>query len=117
MVLSDASQTRSAILPSNLYGGIVRVKDVARVEMGEKDYSIVARLNGQPSALIAVYQLPGSNAVQTARGVRKLMDQMKQRFPQDMDYVISLDQTAAVTEGMKEVIVILGGGFAGVELK
>src|SRR4029077_8733533 len=65
------------------------------------------RLNGQPSALIAVYQLPGSNAVQTARGVRKLMDQMKQRFPQDMDYVISLDQTAAVTEGMKEVIVTL----------
>jgi len=85
-------------------GGIVRVKDVARVEMGEKDYSIVARLNGQPSALIAVYQLPGSNAVQTAAGVRKLMDQMKQRFPQDMDYAISLDQTRAVTEGMKEII-------------
>src|SRR6202045_2329160 len=85
-------------------GGIVRVKDVARVEMGEKDYSIVSRLNGQPSALIAVYQLPGSNAVQTAAGVRKLMAEMKQRFPQDMDYAISLDQTSAVTEGMKEII-------------
>jgi hydrophobe/amphiphile efflux-1 (HAE1) family protein len=88
-------------------GGIVRVKDVARVEMGEKDYSIVSRLNGQPSALIAVYQLPGSNAVQTAAGVRKLMAEMKQRFPQDMDYAIALDQTAAVTEGMKEIIVTL----------
>ncbi len=88
-------------------GGIVRVKDVARVEMGEKDYSIVSRLNGQPSAIIAVYQLPGSNAVQTAEGVRKLMAEMKQRFPQDMDYAIALDQTAAVTEGMKEIIVTL----------
>jgi hydrophobic/amphiphilic exporter-1 (mainly G- bacteria), HAE1 family len=88
-------------------GGIVRVRDVARVEMGEKDYSIVARLNGQPSALIAVYQLPGSNAVQTAEGVKKLMAEMKQRFPQDMDYGISLDQTSAVTEGMKEIIVTL----------
>jgi HAE1 family hydrophobic/amphiphilic exporter-1 len=88
-------------------GGIVRVKDVARVEMGEKDYSIVSRLNGQPAAIIAVYQLPGSNAVQTAAGVRKLMAEMKQRFPQDMDYAISLDQTSAVTEGMKEIIVTL----------
>ena len=88
-------------------GGIVRVKDVARVEMGEKDYSIVSRLNGQPSAIIAVYQLPGSNAVQTAAGIRKLMAEMKQRFPQDMDYAIALDQTAAVTEGMKEIIVTL----------
>src|SRR6202043_3601328 len=88
-------------------GGIVRVKDVARVEMGEKDYSIVSRLNGQPAAIIAVYQLPGSNAVQTAAGVRKLMAEMKQRFPQDMDYAISLDQTSAVTEGMREIIVTL----------
>ena len=53
---------------------------------------------------LAVYQLPGSNAVQTAAGVRKLMSQMKQRFPDDMDYAISLDQTAAVTEGMKEIV-------------
>jgi HAE1 family hydrophobic/amphiphilic exporter-1 len=72
--------------------------------MGTKDYSIVSRLNGQPSAIIAVYQLPGSNAVQTAAGVRKLMAEMKQRFPQDMDYAIALDQTSAVTEGMKEII-------------
>src|SRR6202795_4792145 len=85
-------------------GGIVRLKDVARVEMGTKDYSIVSRLNGQPSAIIAVYQLPGSNAVQTAAGVRKLMAEMKQRFPEDMDYAVSLDQTRAVTEGMKEII-------------
>jgi hydrophobic/amphiphilic exporter-1 (mainly G- bacteria), HAE1 family len=85
-------------------GGTVRVKDVARVELGAQDYSIVSRLNGQPTAIVAVYQLPGSNAVATAQGVRGLMSQMKQRFPGDMDYVVSLDQTTAVTAGMKEII-------------
>jgi HAE1 family hydrophobic/amphiphilic exporter-1 len=88
-------------------GGIVRVKDVARIELGANDYTRTGRLNGQPAAILAVYQLPGSNAVQAAAGVRKLMAQMKERFPDDIDYVISLDQTAAVTEGMKEIIVTL----------
>ena len=84
-------------------GGTVRVKDVARVELGTQDYSLSGRLNGQPSAVIAVYQLPGTNAVQTVEGVRKLMAQMKQRFPQDMDYAVSLDQTLPVTAGMREI--------------
>jgi HAE1 family hydrophobic/amphiphilic exporter-1 len=84
-------------------GGTVRVRDVARVELGTQDYSLSGRLNGQPSAVIAVYQLPGTNAVQTVQGVRKLMAQMKQRFPQDIDYAVSLDQTAPVTAGMKEI--------------
>jgi HAE1 family hydrophobic/amphiphilic exporter-1 len=85
-------------------GGTVRVKDVARVELGTQDYSIISRLNGKPCAAVAVYQLPGSNAVQTVAGVRKLMAQMKQRFPEDMDYAVSLDQTLSVTEGMKEIM-------------
>src|SRR6267154_1665881 len=102
--LTSPKQFEDVIVREVPDGGIVRVKDVARVEMGTKDYSIVSRLNGQPSGIIAVYQLPGSNAVQTAAGVRKLMAEMKQRFPQDMDYAIALDQTRAVTEGMKEII-------------
>jgi HAE1 family hydrophobic/amphiphilic exporter-1 len=85
-------------------GGIVRVRDVARVELGAQSYSLISRFNSKPSATIAVYQLPGSNAVQTVAGVRKLMGQMKQRFPEDVDYAVSLDQTAAVTEGMKEIV-------------
>jgi len=105
--LTSPEQFENVVVREAPDGGIVRVKDVARVELGEKDYSIVSRLNGQPAAIIAVYQLPGSNAVQTAAGVRKLMAEMKQRFPQDMDYAISLDQTAAVTEGMREIIVTL----------
>jgi HAE1 family hydrophobic/amphiphilic exporter-1 len=71
--LTSPKQFEDVIVREAPDGGIVRVKDVARVEMGTKDYSIVGRLNGQPSAIIAVYQLPGSNAVQTAAGVRKLM--------------------------------------------
>src|SRR5438309_527025 len=102
--LTSPEQFENVIVREAPDGGIVRVKDVARVELGAQDYSIVGRLNGQPSAIIAVYQLPGSNAVQTAEGVRKLMAEMKQRFPQDMDYAVSLDQTRAVTEGMKEII-------------
>jgi hydrophobe/amphiphile efflux-1 (HAE1) family protein len=102
--LTSPEQFEKVVVREAPDGGIVRVKDVARVELGEKDYSIVSRLNGQPAAIIAVYQLPGSNAVQTAAGVRKLMAEMKPRFPQDMDYAISLDQTSAVTEGMKEII-------------
>jgi hydrophobic/amphiphilic exporter-1 (mainly G- bacteria), HAE1 family len=85
-------------------GGTVRVKDVARTELGAQSYSIVGRLNGKPSAILAIYQLPGSNAVQTVAGVRKLMAQMKQSFPEDIDYAVSLDQTQPVTEGMKEIV-------------
>src|SRR5260370_17584513 len=84
-------------------GGMVRVKGVAGVELGKQDYSVLCRLNGKPAAGIAVYQLPGTNAVQTVQGVRTLLAQMKQRFPDDMDYAISLDQTLPVTEGMKEI--------------
>ncbi len=88
-------------------GGIVRVKDVARAELGAQDYTIIGRLNGKPGAIIALYQLPGSNAVQAAAGVKKLMAEVKKRFPEDMDYVVSLDTTRAVTEGIKEIVITL----------
>jgi len=104
--LSSPEQFENVIVREAPDGGTVRVKDVARVELGAQDYSIVSRLNGKPAIVIPVYQLPGSNAVQTAAGVRKLMAEMKQSFPQDMDYAISLDQTLAVTEGIKEIIEI-----------
>ncbi len=85
-------------------GGIVRLKDVARVELGSQDYTIVGRFNGKPSAIIAVYQLPGSNAVQAAEGVKKLMAEAKKRFPEGMDYAVALDTTRSVTEGIREII-------------
>jgi HAE1 family hydrophobic/amphiphilic exporter-1 len=102
--LTSPEQFENVIVRETPDGGTVRVKDLARVELGAQDYSVISRLNGKPAIVIPVYQLPGSNAVQTAAGVRKLMAEMKQRFPQDMDYAISLDQTSAVTEGIKEII-------------
>jgi len=85
-------------------GGIVRLKDVARVEMGAQDYTVTSHLNGKPSALVAVYQLPGSNAVQAAEGVQKLLAEQKQRLPQGIDYTVTLDTTRAVSEGIKEIV-------------
>ena len=102
--LTSPEEFGSIVVREASNGGIVRVKDVARVELGQQDYSTISRLNGKPSAVIAIYQLPGSNALQTAEGVRKLMGRMKERFPEDVDYAISLDQTLPVTEGMRDVV-------------
>src|SRR5271166_1143079 len=85
-------------------GGVVRVRDVARMELGSQDYSIAGRFNGKPSAIIAAYQLPGSNAVDAANGIKKLMAQMKQSVPEDIDYAVALDTTLSVTEGIKEIV-------------
>jgi hydrophobic/amphiphilic exporter-1 (mainly G- bacteria), HAE1 family len=105
--LSSPEEFGNIVVRETPDGGIVRVKDLARVELGAQDYSIAGRLNGKPSAIIAAYQLPGSNAVQAASGIKKLIAQAKKRFPPDMDYAISLDQTRAVTEGMREIIITL----------
>ena len=88
-------------------GGIVRLKDVARIELGAQDYSVAGRLNGKPSAVVAVYQLPGSNAVDAANGVNKLMADLKSRFPGDMDYAVALDTTRSVVQGIREIILTL----------
>ncbi len=102
--LVSSEQFGQIVLRETPDGGIVRVKDVARIELGSQDYSIAGRFNGKPGAIIAAYQLPGSNAVDAANNVRKLMAQMKQRFPQDMEFVASLDTTRSVTEGIREIV-------------
>jgi len=88
-------------------GGTVRVRDVARIELGSQDYSVGGRFNGKPSAVLALYQLPGSNAVEAAAAAKKLMSQLKQRFPEDLDFVVALDTTRSVTEGIKEIVITL----------
>jgi len=102
--LVSPEQFGEIVLRETPDGGIVRVRDVARIELGAQDYSIAGRFNGKPSAVIAAYQLPGSNAVDAANGVKKLMTQLKQRFPEDVDFVVSLDTTLSVTEGIKEIV-------------
>src|SRR3982751_4914539 len=92
------------VVRANPDGSFVRVKDIARIDLGAQTYNVKGRLNGQPSAILACYQLPGTNAVKAAQGVRKLMAEAKQRFPADMDYAVSLDQTLSVTEGLHDII-------------
>ena len=105
--LSSPEEFGQIVVRGSPGGAFVRLKDVARIELGSQNYSAVGRLNGKPGAIIAVYQLPGSNAVQAANAVKKLMAEVKTRLPHDVDYVVSLDTTRAVTEGMKEIILTL----------
>jgi HAE1 family hydrophobic/amphiphilic exporter-1 len=88
-------------------GSAVRLKDVSRVELGAQVYSTRGRFNGKPAAVISVYQLPGTNALAAAQGVKRLMETLKQRFPRGVDYVISLDTTEPVTAGVHEIVATL----------
>jgi hydrophobic/amphiphilic exporter-1 (mainly G- bacteria), HAE1 family len=100
------------VIRANPDGSAVRLKDVARVELGAQVYTIRGRLNGKPAAVMALYQLPGSNAIDAATRVRKLLDELKQRFPADLDYAVSLDTTQAVSQGMKEILTTLWEALA-----
>ena len=84
-------------------GSVVRLKDVGRIELGAQVYNLQGRLDGKPTAVIAVYQLPGSNAVAAAKGVSAYMEEQKKRFPPGLDYITALDTTLPVTEGIKEI--------------
>ena len=101
--LQSAEDFGQVVLRANSDGSLVRVKDVARIELGAQTYSLEGRLNGKPAAVIALYQMPGTNALEAADGAKKLMEKIKQGFPPDLDYVVSLDTTLSVTEGIKEI--------------
>jgi HAE1 family hydrophobic/amphiphilic exporter-1 len=105
--LTTPEEFGDIILRSNPDGSNLRLKDVARMEMGAQTYGLTGRYNGNPAAVLACYQLPGSNAVDAANALRAKMDELSKRFPQDLTYTISLDTTAAVTAGMKEIFITL----------
>src|ERR1700738_3932398 len=105
--LTTAEEFGEIILRANQDGSIVRLKDVARIELGAQTYNLIGRYNGRPATILALYQLPGSNAVETAKNVRARMAQLALRFPQDMTYAVALDTTKAVTVGIHEIIVTL----------
>ena len=102
--LQTPAQFGEIVVRANPDGSFVRVKDIARIDLGAQTYNLRGRLNGRPAAILALYQLPGTNAVKAAQSVRKAMTQAKERFPADIDYVVSLDQTLSVTEGMQEIL-------------
>src|SRR5215467_5242685 len=95
------------VLRANPDGTVLRLKDVARIELGTQAYNIAARYNGSPAAVMAIYQLPGSNAVQTADRVRQAMDELKRRFPGDVAETVSLDTTQSVREGLRDIVITL----------
>jgi len=102
--LENPEEFEQIVLRANPDGSLVRLKDVARIELGSQTYALQGRLNGKAGAVLALYQLPGTNAIQAVDGVKKLMEQAKKSFPPDMDYVIALDTTQAVREGLKEIV-------------
>src|SRR3954471_8868856 len=85
-------------------GSEVRLKDVARLELGTMLYNAVGRHDGKPAAVIAVFQIPGTNAVEVADNVKATMADLSARFPRDMEYLVSLDTTLPVTEGINEIV-------------
>ena len=85
-------------------GRILRLSDVARIELGSQNYNVVSRLKGQPTAGIAVYQLPGSNSLDVAKGVKERMEELAEAFPQGMEYQITLDTTDVVHDSISEVL-------------
>ena len=95
------------VVRENPDGSVVRLKDIARIELGGQNYTQRSRLNGQPSSTIGIFQNPDANALDVANAVRAAMDQLKTRFPADLDYAVTLDTTQAVTAGIHEIVVTL----------
>jgi HAE1 family hydrophobic/amphiphilic exporter-1 len=95
------------VVRANTDGSFVRLKDVARIELGTQVYNLTGHLDGKPGAIVAIYQLPGSNAIKAAQGAKDLMAEAKKTFPAGLDYVIALDTTLPVTEGIHEIVMTL----------
>ena len=105
--LTDVEQFEQIIIKTGEGGRITRLKDIARIDLGGKTYDITSRLNGAPSASIAVYQLPGSNALDVSSRVRAAMQEMSVFFPQGLEYSIPYDTTMFVDASIKQVYVTL----------
>ncbi len=106
--LVTPEQFRDIIIRANPDGSILHLRDVARVELGTQIYNLTARYNNAPAGVLAVYQLPGSNAVATAAAVNAKMKQLAANFPAGIQYSVPLDTTQAVTAGLHDIVVTLG---------
>jgi hydrophobic/amphiphilic exporter-1 (mainly G- bacteria), HAE1 family len=102
--LTTAEQFGDIIVRATQGGSVVRLKDVARIELGAQTYNLAGRYNGKPSAILAIYQIPNSNAIQAAKDVRARLASLAARFPNDMSYAVSVDTTKPVTAGIHEIV-------------
>jgi len=96
------------VVRSNPDGSLVRMHDVARVELGALNYQQIGRVNGGPGCAVAIFQMPGSNALDVAQGVKKVMEDIRQRLPQDVEFRYAIDTTRPVSEGIREILITLG---------
>lgn len=102
--LVSEEQFGNVVIRSEADGSQVKIKDIARVELGVESYNAFTRLNGNECAIISIYQSPGSNAVELAEQIILTMDELKKNFPEGIDYQVSLDSTAPITAGIAEII-------------
>jgi len=105
--LTTAEEFGDVIVRSNPDGSQVLIKDVARVELGTQTYNAITRLDGGPCSILSVYQLPGANGLEVAAAVKAVMEEASKNFPDDLEYLVSLDTTLAIEEGINEIITTL----------
>jgi len=110
--LSTAEEFGNVVVHSSADGSQVRIKDVARVELGTLSYNAISRLNAGPAAILSIYQLPGANGLEVAAEIKAVMEEMAKDFPDDLDYLVSLDTTLAIEEGIKEIVTTLWQAMA-----
>ena len=103
-LMKDPKEFEEIIIRSNPNGSQVKIKDVARVELGAQTYDLRARLNKTPAGAIGIYLAPGANAIETADNVKKILEEAKTRFPPDMAYDITLDSTLPIKASMDEIV-------------
>ncbi|QDU20840.1 efflux RND transporter permease subunit [Urbifossiella limnaea] len=101
--LAVPEQFADMILKSDADGRVVRMRDVSEAELGALNYDQTCTLDGRPSVALSVYQLPGTNALDTARGVKEKMEELRSKFPEGIDYAIVYDTTPFIDESIVEV--------------
>ena len=102
--LLTAEEFGEIIIRSNPDGSQVLLRDVARIELGTMLYNSIGRLNGQAAAVLTLFQIPGTNALEVAERVKATLNEVSTRFPDDLEYSISLDTTLPVSEGITEIV-------------
>ena len=110
--LTTPDQFNDIVLRANPDGSLLRIRDVARVDLGAQNEDIESRINAQPAVAIGIYLSPGANAIQTAALVRANLQRLSQRFPQGLKYLVNYDTTTFVQDTVHDVLMTLGIAFA-----
>ena len=105
--LLDPAEFEEIIIRTGAGGRVLRLQDVARVELGSSNYSMASSVNGKKAATVAIYQIPGSNAIEVLDGIRSKLEDLKGAFPEGLEYNIIYDSTAIIKASVREVIITL----------